>query len=212
MYGLKTQNLTLNPQNLLYLYMLIIDDIMVSDDLYLVSFSCPIEKCLGACGVEGDAGAPLEEEEISQLEDYQNEIMEFMIPDGIEAIERSGVFDYDMDGGYVTPLIRGGDCAFINFTDGIAWCSIEKAHDEGKIPFRKPISCHLYPVRISKVGKTEAVNYHKWQVCNPALEKGIHEGIPLYVFLKDALSRKYGEQWYDKLVHEIKNLKRKAKN
>jgi hypothetical protein len=185
--------------------MLIIDNIMVSDDLYLVKFLCPLEKCLGACCVEGDAGAPLTEEEISNLEDYVDEIMNYMIPEGIDALKQSGVFDYDIDGSYVTPLIRGGDCAFINFTKGIAWCAIEKAHEEGKIPFRKPISCHLYPVRLTKVGETEAVNYHKWEICKPALDSGTREGIPLYVFLKDALIRKYGEQWYAKLVREIEN-------
>lgn len=186
--------------------MLIIDDIMVSDDLYLVKFVCPVEKCLGACCVEGDAGAPLEEEEISQLEDYLVEIMNLMIPEGIEAVNESGVFDYDIDGSYVTPLIRGGDCAFINFTDGIAWCAIEKAYEEGKIPFRKPISCHLYPVRLTQIGDSEAVNYHKWQICNVAVEKGTSEGIPLYVFLKDPLIRRYGEGWYEKLVNEVEKI------
>jgi len=188
--------------------MLLIDDIMVSDDLYLVKFLCPIEKCLGACCVEGDAGAPLEEEEISNMEDYVDEIMKYMITEGVDAIKQSGVFDYDVDGTFVTPLIRGGDCAFINFTKGIAWCSIEKAFEEGKIPFRKPISCHLYPVRLAKVGEHEAVNYHQWQICKPALDEGTKEGIPLYAFLKDALIRRYGEAWYQKLVNEVENLER----
>jgi len=186
--------------------MLIIDDIMVSDDLYLVKFICPVNKCKGACCVEGDAGAPLEEEEISQVEDYIEEIMKYMIQDGIDAVNASGVFDYDVDGSYVTPLIRGGDCAFINFTKGIAWCSIEKAYEEGNIPFRKPISCHLYPVRLAKIGKSEAVNYHKWQICDVALEEGTHEGVPLYVFLKEPLIRKYGESWYQKLEDEIQKV------
>jgi len=185
--------------------MLIIDDIMVSDDLYLVKFLCPLEKCKGACCVEGDAGAPLEEEEISDLEDYVDEILEYMIPDGIDVVKKNGVFDYDVDGSYVTPLIRGGDCVFINFTKGIAWCAIEKAQEEGKIPFRKPVSCHLYPVRLTTVGESEAVNYHKWPICSPALDAGTREGISLYVFLKDALIRRYGEQWYAKLVAEIEN-------
>ena len=186
--------------------MLIIDDILVSDDMYLVKFVCPVQKCYGACCVEGDAGAPLEEEEISRLEDYLEEIKPFMIPEGIETVDKAGVFDYDMDGSYVTPLIRGGDCAFINFTGKIAWCAIEKAYEEGKIPFRKPISCHLYPVRLAKVGKSEAVNYHRWQICDVALEKGREEGVPLYVFLKDALIRRYGEKWYNKLDEEISKL------
>lgn len=186
--------------------MLIVNDIMVSDDLYLVKFRCPIEKCKGACCVEGDAGAPLEEEEISQMEDYVEEIMEYMIPEGIDAVEKSGVFDYDVDGSFVTPLIRGGDCAFINFTRGIAWCAIQKAYEEGRIPFQKPISCHLYPVRLSRVGDREAVNYHKWQICDPALQAGKKEGLPLYAFLKEALIRRYGEQWYNKLVKEISKI------
>lgn len=186
--------------------MFIIDDILVSDDLYLVKFVCPVQKCRGACCVEGDAGAPLEEAEISILEDYLDRIMPYMIPEGIETVKRYGVFDYDMDGAYVTPLIRRGDCAFINFTDGIAWCAIEKAYEEGKIPFRKPVSCHLYPVRLAKVGKSEAVNYHRWQICNVALEKGKETGVPLYIFLKEALVRKYGRQWYAKLVEEISKL------
>jgi hypothetical protein len=185
---------------------LIIDNIMVSDDLYLVNFICPIEKCFGACCVEGDAGAPLEEEEISLTEDHLEQIMEYMIPEGITAVKKSGVFDYDIEGKYVTPLIRGGDCAFINFTDGIAWCAIEKAYEEGKITFRKPVSCHLYPVRISKIGENEAVNYHRWQICNVALEKGNKKGTPLYVFLKDALIRKYGQSWYAKLEEEISKI------
>ena len=183
--------------------MLIVDDILVSDDLYLVRFVCPVQKCKGACCVEGDAGAPLEEEEISRMEDHLEAIMEYMIPEGIEAVKELGVFDYDADGSYVTPLIRGGDCAFINFTHGIAWCSIEKAYEEGKIPFRKPISCHLYPVRLAKVGDAEAVNYHKWPICDVALEEGTKAGVPLYMFLKDALTRKYGKEWYRKLEEAV---------
>jgi hypothetical protein len=186
--------------------MLIIDEIMVTDDLYLVKFICHLEKCRGACCVEGDAGAPLEEEEISLLEDHQDAILEYMIDEGRDTIRKGGVFDYDVDGSYVTPLIRGGDCAFINFTDGIAWCAIEKAYEEGKIPMQKPISCHLYPVRLSKVGKHEAINYHRWQICNPALENGEREGVPLYVFLKDALIRRYGEQWFEKLDKAVKEI------
>jgi len=186
--------------------MLIVDDIMVSDDLYLVKFSCPLEKCKGACCVEGDAGAPLEEEEISLIEDHIEEIMKFMIPEGIAAVKQSGVFDYDADASFVTPLIKGGDCAFINFTKGIAWCAIEKAYEEGNIPFRKPVSCHLYPVRLSQVGEHEALNYHKWQICDPALHAGTREGVPLYAFLKDALVRRYGKQWYQKLEEEISKI------
>lgn len=199
--------LNLQPSKLpIFVPMLIIDDILVSDDLYQVKFICPVKKCLGACCVEGDAGAPLEEEEISYLEDYQDVIKPFMIEEGIETMKKSGVFDYDVEGSYCTPLIRGGDCAFINFTDGIAWCAIEKAYEEGKIPFQKPISCHLYPVRLAQLGKHEAVNYHHWQICDFALEEGKKEGVPLYVFLKDPLIRRYGAAWYEKLDCEVGKL------
>jgi Fe-S-cluster containining protein len=190
----------------LSLHMLLIDNIMVSDDLYLVSFLCPLQKCLGACCVQGDAGAPLEEEEISMLEDYLEAIMEFMTPEGIETVKSGGVFDYDIEGAYVTPLIRHGDCAFINYRNGIARCSIEKAYEEGQIPFRKPVSCHLYPVRLSKVGAREAVNYHHWKICDPALAEGHAKSLPLYVFLKDALVRKYGDAWYARLEGEIDKI------
>lgn len=186
--------------------MLIIDNILVSDDLYLVKFICPLKKCFGACCVEGDAGAPLEEEEISLLEDYLEEIEPYMTKEGIDAVDISGVFDYDMEGSYVTPLIKGGDCAFINFTDGIAWCAIEKAKEEGKIPFQKPVSCHLYPLRLAQLGEHEAVNYHRWHICHVAVEEGEKEGVPLYVFLKDALIRRYGESWYARLIVEVEKM------
>lgn len=176
---------------------------LITDDLKEVFFCCDMVKCKGACCVEGDAGAPLEEEEISLLDDYLDEIIPYMTPEGIEEIERLGVFDYDAEGKFVTPLIEGMECAYIFFDEGIARCAIEKAFQEEKIPFPKPLSCHLYPLRISKMGEEDAVNYHKWYICDNALEKGHREKIPLYIFLQDALIRKYGRSWYNKLVKLI---------
>jgi hypothetical protein len=180
--------------------LIIIDNTSISDDLYLVRFCCNPEKCRGACCVAGDAGAPLEEEEISILEDELENIKPFMTERGINAIKEFGVFDYDIHGKFVTTLINGAECAFTNFLGGIACCAIEKAYCEGKTKFRKPVSCHLYPVRITKYDHFDAVNYQKWNICKPALKLGNKEGIPLYKFLQPALVRKYGQKWYNRLV------------
>jgi len=180
--------------------MIILDEILISDDLRDVHFCCDLQHCKGACCVEGDAGAPLEEEEISLLEDYIDTIKTFMVPKGIEAIENIGVFDYDADGKFVTPLVNGNECCFVYMENGIARCAVEKAFSEKAIPFPKPLSCHLYPVRISEVGKKDAINYHKWRICNKALENGMKLKLPLYRFLEESLIRKYGRTWYNRLV------------
>ena len=123
-----------------------------------------------------------------------------MRQEGIQEIERNGIFDYDAAGRFVTPLIDGKECVFVLFENGIATCAIEKAHTNNSIPFQKPFSCHLYPVRISSLLSGEAINYHKWEICKDALEKGKKINIPLYKFLEDSLIRKYGKKWYNQLV------------
>ena len=180
--------------------MILLENTLISDDLQTVHFSCDLKKCKGACCVEGDAGAPLEEEEISLLEDYIDEIKPYMLGEGIEEIRKNGVFDYDADGKYVTPLVNGKECAFVFFKDGIARCAIEEAYQGKRIPFPKPLSCHLYPVRIRELHEGEALNYHKWHICNKALENGMKLKMPLYLFLEEALIRKYGRNWYNKLA------------
>ena len=183
--------------------MIPVEHTLVSDDLYLVHFLCPLEKCKGACCVEGDAGAPLTEEEISNLEDHIDDIKPYMTERGVEEIGATGVFDYDSHGEFVTPLVRGLECAFTNFHDGIAYCSIEKAFEEGKIRFQKPVSCHLYPIRVSWLKEGEAVNYHKWEICKKALKNGSSKGVPLYVFCKEALIRRFGKEWYEELNKKV---------
>ncbi len=183
--------------------MIIVDDIFVTDDIKDVYFSCNLKACHGDCCVEGDAGAPLEEEEISILEDYLDEIKPYMTPQGIAIVEENGVFDYDIDGEYVTPLVNNRECAFVYFEKGIALCAIEKAWTERKIKFQKPVSCHLYPVRLDKVGDKTAVNYHRWSICVPAIKYGHHTGTPLYRYLQTPLERKFGKTWYSKLVKTI---------
>jgi hypothetical protein len=180
--------------------MISIDNTLISDDLKDVFFCCDLSKCKGICCIEGDAGAPLDEKEISDLEDHLEEIKPFMTAGGIEEVEKNGVFDYDAAGNLVTPLIKGKECAFICFEDDIARCAIEEAFQEKKIPFAKPISCHLYPVRVTKTRTCDTVNYHKWSICRKAVENGKKLDLPLYRFLEEPLIRKYGRTWYNKLV------------
>jgi hypothetical protein len=183
--------------------MIVVDNTIISEDLTDVCFSCDLKRCKGDCCVEGDAGAPLEEEEISLLEDYIDEIKPFMNEAGRETVEDVGVFEYDIDGEMVTPLVNNRECAFVVFENGIAMCAIEKAWMAGKTDFRKPVSCHLYPVRISKLKNHIAVNYHKWDICNAALIKGKKENLPLYKYLEEPLTRKFGKEWYKKLTEAV---------
>jgi len=190
--------------------MIIIDDTFVSDDVKTACFSCDLSKCKGACCVEGDAGAPLEEDEISILEDSIDYIKPYMRKEGIDVVEKNGVFDFDDYGHYVTPLVNEKECAYVVFNEeGIAFCAIENAWKNGKISFRKPVSCHLYPIRISKYRDFEAVNYHQWHICQPAVEHGKKLKLPVYVFLKQALIRKYGEKYYEELQKQIEDSNRK---
>lgn len=187
--------------------MIAIDNTIVSEYLIEKKFVCDIAVCKGECCVAGDSGAPLDEEEIAVLENILDEVKPYIPPDGIEAIKQQGVFVLDEDGDYTTPLVEGKHCAFVYFDNNVAKCAIEKAFYEGKINWKKPISCHLYPVRITKYKNYDAVNYHQWDVCKPARQCGSKLNVPLFRFLKEPLVRKYGENWYKKLelAYQIKN-------
>jgi len=172
---------------------------LVSEDLLERRFVCDLNACKGACCVEGDAGAPLETEEISILEDIIDEIKPFMADDGSRVVEKEGVFVVDTDGNYVTPLVENKHCAFVVFDNGIAKCAIENAFNAGKTKFKKPVSCHLYPVRITEYDEYDAVNFHEWNICKPACTCGAKLNVPVFRFLKEPLIRKYGEDWYAEL-------------
>lgn len=182
--------------------MIIIDDQFISDEILDVCFSCDLNVCKGACCVDGDEGAPLSEEEVSVLDDEIDNILPFMNENGRNIIHQNGVFDYGSSGEYVTPLVNDCECAFVIFENDIALCAIEKAYYAGKTKFKKPISCHLYPIRTKIYTNFEAVNYHRWQICDSALKNGKKKNSPIYLELKEPLIRKFGKIWYEKLLKE----------
>lgn len=180
--------------------MIAIGKTLVSDELLEEHFVCDLSKCKGACCVEGDSGAPLEEDEMQEIDAYFPVIREMLPAEALNSIDQFGLYLKDRDGDLVTPLVNGyRECVYTLFENGIAKCAFEKAYFEGKIPWRKPVSCHLYPVRISKMKDYDAVNYDRWSVCAPACSLGNSLKVPVYRFLKDALVRKYGEEWYTEL-------------
>jgi hypothetical protein len=189
--------------------MIIVGQTLVSEDIADVRFACDCDSCLGGCCVEGDAGAPLLGNEIEELRDHLGLIMPYMSAEGIEVIKSCGVFTTDSEGIKGTPLVNARECAFVTYRGEVATCAIEKAWEEKKIAFRKPISCHLYPIRTIDYTEFEAVNYHKWDICKKALQKGRANNIYLFEFLKEPLIRKYGEDWYNELVLIIDYLKKK---
>jgi len=176
-----------------------IDRTIISIDVVEKKFVCDLEKCKGYCCVHGESGAPLEKEEVKILDDIYPVIRGFLRQEGIKAIEAQGTSVVDGENDLVTPLISGEECAYAVFEKGIARCGIEKAFENGKIDFRKPLSCHLYPVRIKKFGDLEAVNYDRWSICDPARQAGLEKNIPVFRFVREGLLRKYGPEYYEKL-------------
>lgn len=183
--------------------MLIIQDKLVSDDVVEQKFLCNLEACKGACCWEGDAGAPLEADEIEILKQILPQLKPFLLEKGIAAIEAQGVYYNDpVDGIASTTLVDNGPCAFMTYTEsGIAQCGIEQAWKAGVVDFKKPISCHLYPIRVERNEEVgfEALNYHRWEICSDACKAGKKAKLPVYQFLKDAIIRKYGEDFYEEL-------------
>lgn len=187
--------------------MRIIQGVLVSEDIVESKFCCDLAECEGMCCIEGDVGTPVDPMEVSDLEDYYPIYQKYMTPEGITKIEESVTFDYDLEGAFVTPLLDNEACAYVYYENSIAKCAIEKAFLNGEIDFQKPISCHLYPIRIINLPDYEALNYHRWAVCDAACHKGKQLNLPLYRFLKVPLIRKYGELWYQELLQNIENEK-----
>lgn len=190
--------------------MIIIDEILVSEEIFTNNFLCNLDACKGACCWEGDAGAPLEEDEIQILKDEFENIKPFLSPAGLKSIEKLGLYTFYKEANeFGTPLIDNGPCAYMLMEpSGKAKCGIEKAFEEGKTTFRKPISCHLYPIRIEtkKEKNFQAVNYERWEICNAACQKGDKNQLPVFRFLKEAIIRKFGERFYQSLEHVASEL------
>lgn len=181
--------------------MLQIKETLVSDDLLLESFVCDLAKCKGACCVAGDSGAPVDENEKAILEEIYPRVKPYMRPEGIEAVHLQGAWVNDpYDHLPATPLVGGKECAYLVYElDGAAACAIEKAYADGRIPFKKPVSCHLYPVRLSRIMSFTALNYNRWDVCRDACTLGRTLGVPVYKFLREPLIRRFGKAWYEEL-------------
>ncbi len=181
-------------------FMIQIDDTIISLDVFQKQFVCNLNKCKGICCVEGDSGAPLDEDELPVLEEIYDQVAPYLRDEGKRSIELQGKYVTDIDGDYVTPLIEGKECAYVIFDDaGIAKCAIEKAYEEGKVSYKKPISCHLYPIRLQKLRKYIALNYDEWHICSDACTLGKELKVKVFEFLKEPLIRKFGEDWYFQL-------------
>ena len=187
-----------------------IGDKIVSKELFDNHFICHLKKCEGNCCVFGDSGAPLEKEEADLLHRHLEEIKPFMREEGLREVNEQGSWVVDRDGDQVTPLVGQEECAYVIFEEGIARCSVEKAYEEGSIPFQKPVSCHLYPIRVSRLKDAIALNYHQWSICEPARILGSKHDLPVFRFLKEAITRVYGASFYEELekVYLIYNKKK----
>jgi hypothetical protein len=174
---------------------------LISTELLEEHFVCDLSKCKGECCIAGDYGAPLDKSELKEIEKYYPIVKPLLQERALKSIEEQGLYVKDDEGDWVTPLINENEeCAFTIFENGIAKCSFEKAYYDGQIPWKKPISCHLYPVRIKKLKNYDALNYDRWDVCAPACKLGKSLKVPVYQFLKESLTRKYGEEWYKELT------------
>lgn len=181
--------------------MLQIDDKIISVDLLTRRFCCDLSACGGACCVYGDSGAPLEKSEKKILQQELPQFYDYLTPKGREAIADQGVAVYDGDGELVTPLVADrAECAYACFSDdGVCLCAIEKAFLERKTDFRKPISCHLYPIRVKPMGDNVALCYDRWKICECARSKGKEDNIPVFRFLREPIIRRFGEGFYEQL-------------
>lgn len=184
---------------------------IVSEDIIKKDFVCNLSACKGACCIDGDAGAPLEKDEVAILKDIYPKVKPFLRQEGIEVIEAQGTSVITDFNELETPLINGADCAYVIFDDNkTALCGIEEAYNQGEVNWKKPLSCHLYPVRTRDYSEFSAVNYDKWEICDAACALGKELQVPVYKFVKEALIRKFGEDWYtelEKVADEMLNNK-----
>ncbi len=192
--------------------MIQIEDKLISEDLIDKKFVCDLNSCKGACCVEGDSGAPISETEIISIKKNLPVIQKYMRKEGIAAIEESDVFYLDSENEAVTTLVKGKECAFVYFDNNIAKCSIESAYKEKQIGFNKPISCHLYPIRVKKLDELQAINIDDWKICSSACSCGEKLNVKVYRFLKEAIVRHWGQEFFHQLEIIDAELKKNAKS
>ena len=181
---------------------------IVSEEILERDFVCNLSACKGNCCIDGDAGAPLSAEETKIMEEIYPKVKPYLRPEGIAAIEAQGTWVKGEDGDFETTLIEGKDCAYVIFDGATALCCIEQAYNEGIVSWKKPVSCHLYPIRVKDFSEFTAVNYDKWDICNDACTLGKELQVPVYKFVKEALVRKFGEDWYLELEKVALDLKK----
>jgi hypothetical protein len=186
--------------------MIFFDNTLISLEIFKQQFICHLPKCHGSCCSEGDYGAPLTTEELEIIEANLGAIKTCMTGEGIEMLQEKGFHEPDPFGEPVTKCIRNKDCIFAFKEGGIFKCAIERAYEKGLCEFKKPISCHLYPIRLGNLKDMVSVNYSEWSICKPALVHGKRNAMPLYVFLKEPLIRRFGENWYKELDQIAKEL------
>ncbi len=191
--------------------MIQIANTLLSDDIFEAQFICDLCKCKGQCCVDGESGAPLTREEHDKIEEILPVIWDDLSPKAQQLISEQGISYNDTDGELVTSIVNGEECVFTYYDEnGICKCAIDTAYREGRIAVQKPISCHLYPIRLTDYADYTAVNYHQWSICRPAVKLGRKEGVPLYRFLREPLIRRFGEEWYNE-VCEAATLLEKSK-
>ncbi len=180
--------------------MLQIKDTLVSLDLVERFFCCDLSRCKGACCLEGDEGAPVTEDEDNEIKSVLDEIWDDLLPAARCQILESGTSYHDVEGELVTQLVENRNCVFATLADDGTWiCAFEKAYREKRIGFLKPVSCHLYPVRVKRYPSFTAVNYDRWKICAAAETLGRAKGLRAYKFLEEPLRRRFGDEWYDEL-------------
>ena len=188
--------------------MIQIDDTIISIDCLKEKFCCDLEACQGACCIEGDAGAPVELDEVAEIENALPAVWPMLSASAQAVIDKQGVVYTDEEGDLVTSIVNGRDCVFTCYDEkGCCYCALEKAYREGKTSFYKPVSCHLYPIRLDKIGDCVALNYNRWNICKMAVQKGQQLNLPVYRFLKEPLIRRFGEVWYKELEAAVEELK-----
>ena len=184
--------------------MFVVDDVLISDDVVEAVFSCNLTACRGACCVQGASGAPLEKSELAEVEKALEVVRPKLRPEALEVIEEEGVWEEVAPGYYATTCVGDAECVFVRYDGPVAKCSIQEAFYAGKTDWEKPISCHLYPIRIKQLGEFEALNYEQIDICAPAIPHGKRLGVGLAEMLERPLSRKYGADWYAQFLLMVK--------